>query len=87
MLKVRRLFELQVKRKGEYRENSLRVGQERGQICTPRIVILNCYRKFPYIKTLELTSGSWSGLSSDMVLISFGIKRRNKGGTFICKSS
>ena len=30
-------------------------------------------RKFPYIKTLELTSGSWSCLSSDMVLIFFFI--------------
>ena len=44
-------------------------------------------RKFPYIKTLELTSGSWSCLSSDMVLIFFYIKRRNKGGAFICKSN
>ena len=35
----------------------------------------NCYMKlvskFPYIKTLELTSGCGSCLSSDMVLISF----------------
>ena len=45
---------------------------------TPRTVIWTKFRKFPYIKTLELTSGSWSCLSSDMVLIPFYIKRRNK---------
>ena len=51
----------------------------------------NCYMKlvskFPYIKTLELTSGCGSCLSSNMVLISFYIKSRNKGGAFICKSN
>ena len=51
----------------------------------------NCYMKlvskFPYIKTLELTSGSGSCLSSNMVLISFYIKRRNKGREIICKSN
>ena len=53
----------------------------------------NCYMnlvsKVPVHKTLELTIGSWSCLSSDMVLMSFCIKRRNKsnkGGAFICKS-
>ena len=51
----------------------------------------NCYMKlvskFPYIETLELTSGSGSCLSSNMVLISFYIKRRNKGREIICKSN
>ena len=51
----------------------------------------NCYMKlvskFPYIKTLELTSGCGSCLSSNMVLISFYIKRRNKGRAFICESN
>ena len=83
LLKVRRLFQLQVKQKGECREKV--VGQEKGQICTPRTVIWTWFRKFPYIKTIELTSGCGSCLSSDMVLISFYIKSRNKGGAFICK--
>ena len=51
----------------------------------------NCYMKlvskFPYIETLELTSGSGSCLSSNMVFISFYIKRRNKGREIICKSN
>ena len=83
LIKERRLFQLQVKQKGECREKV--VGQEKGQICTPRTVIWTWFRKFPYIKTIELTSGCGSCLSSDMVLISFYIKSRNKGGAFICK--
>ena len=34
-----------------------------------RTVISTRFQEFPYIKTLELTSWSWSYFSSDMVLI------------------
>ena len=70
-------------------QRELRVRQEQRQICTHTS---NCYMNLvskvsASIKTLELTSGSWSCLSSDMVLISIYMKRRNKGGAFICKSN
>ena len=42
-------------------------------------------RQFPYLKTLQLTSWSWSYFSSNMVLISLYIKRHNKGKEIICK--
>ena len=38
-----------------------------------------------FTKTLELTNWLGCYFSSDMVLISLYIKRRNKGGTSICK--
>ena len=54
----------------------------------------NCYNvyepgfeSFRILNSLELTSGCGSCLSSDMVLISFYIKHRNKGVAFICKSN
>ena len=54
----------------------------------------NCYNvyepgfeSFRILNSLELTSGCGSCLSSDMVLISFYIKRRNKGREIICKSN
>ena len=81
ILKVRRLFQL----KGNV-ERTQSWARKRTNMHTS-----NCYMKlvskFPYIKTLELTSGSGSCLSSNMVLISFYIKRRNKGREIICKSN
>ena len=50
----------------------------------------NCYNgfeSFRILNSLELTSECGSCLSCDMVLISFYIKHRNKGGAFICKSN
>ena len=38
------------------------------------------FESFRMLNSLELTSGCGSCLSSDMVLISFYIKHRNKGG-------
>ena len=60
--------------RGLWRE--LRVGKKKNKYEHLELLIIWTWlRKFPYIKTLELTSRSWSCLSSDMVLISFYIKR------------
>ena len=83
ILKVRRLFQL----KGNVERTQSWARKRTNMHTSNRYMNVIWSRKFPYIKTLELTSGSGSCLSSNMVLISFYIKRRNKGREIICKSN